>query len=178
METGADDYLLKPFDAKELVVRVRNSIELRQKKLREKFSNRMELKPGEVAITSMDDEFLKRVMAAVEGGMGREDFGVEDLAQECFLAESNCTERSAPSLNMAPTELIKRMRLQRARQLLEKNAGTVAEIADSVGFSNHSYFAHCFEEQFGGSSRRIPPAQLNPELILPNRPPFSHPSPY
>jgi DNA-binding response OmpR family regulator/anti-sigma regulatory factor (Ser/Thr protein kinase) len=154
LETGADDYLTKPFDAKELLTRIRNLIELRRK-LREKFSRGVELKPGEVAVTSLDDLFLNRVMAAVEKNMAREEFVVEDFAREVFLSRIQLYRKLRALTNMTPVEFIKRMRLQRARELLEKNFGTVAEIADSVGFSNHSYFARCFQEQFG-----VPPAEL------------------
>ena len=148
LEIGADDYVTKPFDAKELLARVRNLIEQRQK-LREKFGGGVELKPGEIAVSSLDDEFLRRVMATVERDMGSEEFGVEDLAHEVFLSRVQLYRKIHALTNMTPTEFIKRMRLQRARELLEKNAGTVAEIADSVGFINHSYFAHCFQEHFG-----------------------------
>ena len=148
LETGADDYLTKPFDAKELLTRIQNLIGLRRK-LREKFSRGAELRPGEVAITSLDDVFLNRVMAAVEKNMAREEFAVEDFAREVLLSRIQLYRKLHALTNMTPAEFIKRMRLQRARELLEKNAGTVAEIADSVGFANHSYFAHCFREQFG-----------------------------
>ena len=80
LETGADDYVTKPFDSKELMARVRNLIEQRRL-LRSKFSAGVVLKPGEVAVTSLDEALLKKVMAAVEKNMGNEDFGVDDLAQ-------------------------------------------------------------------------------------------------
>jgi transcriptional regulator GlxA family with amidase domain len=51
--------------------------------------------------------------------------------------------------NLSPTDFIRYIRLKRAKDLLEKNAGTVSEVAYQVGFSNHSYFAKCFKEQFG-----------------------------
>jgi signal transduction histidine kinase/DNA-binding response OmpR family regulator/ligand-binding sensor domain-containing protein len=148
LEIGADDYLIKPFEPKELLSRIRNLIELRQK-LRVKFSKGVELKPGEVAITSLDDAFLKRVMTAVEANMRKEDFEVEDLAQAVFLSRVQLYRKLRALTNLTPADFIRRMRLQRAKELLEKNAGTVAEIADSVGFSNHSHFAHLFKEQFG-----------------------------
>ena len=148
LETGADDYLIKPFEPKELLTRIRNLIDLRQK-LRVKFSKGVELKPGEVAITSLDDAFLKRVMAAIEANMGRENFEVEGLAQAVFLSRIQLYRKLRALTNLTPADFIRRMRLQRAKELLEKNAGTVAEIADSVGFGNHSHFAHSFKEQFG-----------------------------
>jgi signal transduction histidine kinase/CheY-like chemotaxis protein len=63
LETGADDYLIKPFDSKELLARVHNLIKLRRQ-LRERFSREVVLKPSEIAITPMDEVFLKKVQAA------------------------------------------------------------------------------------------------------------------
>jgi signal transduction histidine kinase/ligand-binding sensor domain-containing protein/DNA-binding response OmpR family regulator len=148
LQTGADDYLTKPFEAPELLSRVRNLIALRRM-LREKFARGVELKPGEVAVTSLDDAFLKRVMTAVEAKIAEEDFPVEDLAREVNLSRIQLYRKLRALTGLTPARFVRRMRLQRARELLEKNVGTVAEIADSVGFTNHSHFAHCFKEQFG-----------------------------
>jgi transcriptional regulator GlxA family with amidase domain len=154
LDVGADDYVIKPFDAGELLARVRNLIDQRRK-LREEFSKRVELKPGEIAVTSLDDDFLKRAMAAVEKGMGNEDFAVENLAHAVFLSRMQLYRKIHALTNLTPTDFIKRIRLQRARELLLKNAGTVSEIAHSVGFSNHSYFSKCFHEQFGTTPSEV-----------------------
>jgi DNA-binding response OmpR family regulator len=68
LETGADDYLTKPFSGAELQVRVHNLIESR-KRLRERFSREVTLQPADVAITSADEKFLERIMAIVEANL-------------------------------------------------------------------------------------------------------------
>jgi signal transduction histidine kinase/ligand-binding sensor domain-containing protein/DNA-binding NarL/FixJ family response regulator len=148
LETGADDYLVKPFDAKELLVRVRNLIELRRK-LRERFSASQVLKPGEIAVTSMDDTFLQKVMAVVESHIGDENFSVEHLGKEVGMSRSQVHRKLTALTGQAPSEFIRYMRLHRAKDLLTKKAGTVSEIAYMVGFSGVSYFTKCFQEQFG-----------------------------
>ena len=75
LETGADAYLTKPFDTAELLVRVKNLIEQR-KKLREKFSREVILKPGDIAITSIDEEFLNRAKQVIEEHIADESFSV------------------------------------------------------------------------------------------------------
>ena len=55
LETGADDYIVKPFEAAELLVRIKNLIEGR-KKLRERFSREITLQPASITITSMDEK--------------------------------------------------------------------------------------------------------------------------
>jgi len=145
---GADDYLIKPFVPGELVTRVRNLIELRAS-LRSKYAKGSELKPGEVSVTSLDDAFLKRLMEVVEKNIGRPDFGVDELAREACLSRIQLYRKLRALTNMSPAEFVKRMRLLRARELLEKNSGSVAEIADSVGFFNPSHFARAFKAHFG-----------------------------
>ncbi|MBP1658183.1 MAG: Signal transduction histidine kinase [Bacteroidetes bacterium] len=148
LETGADDYVTKPFDSKELMARVRNLIEQRRQ-LRAKFSAGVVLKPGEVAVTSLDDAFLKKVMDIVERCMGDEDFGAEEIAREVALSRRHLDRKLMGLTNLSAAEFIRYMRLQRAHELLEKNSATVAETAFQVGFGSPSYFTSCFRERFG-----------------------------
>ena len=148
LETGADDYLTKPFDAKELLVRVKNLIELRRK-LRERFKASVPLKPGEIAVTSMDDVFLNKVMAAVEQHMGDEDFHIEELGAVVGMSRVQLHRKLTALTNQGPGEFIRYIRLHRALELLQKDAGTISEIAYKVGFSDPSYFSKCFHKQFG-----------------------------
>ncbi len=154
LETGADDYLTKPFDAKELLTRIRNLIEIRQQ-LRKKFSAGTVLKPGEVAVPSIDDALLKRIIEAVEGKMGDESFGVEQLARQVALGRRQLERKLLGLTNLSPAEFIRYMRLQRAHALLMNNAGSVAEIAFQVGFSSPSHFSSSFHQQFG-----FPPSEV------------------
>jgi signal transduction histidine kinase/ligand-binding sensor domain-containing protein/DNA-binding response OmpR family regulator len=148
LETGADDYITKPFDAKELLVRVKNLIELRRK-LREKFSASQVLKPGEIAVTSIDDAFLKKVMEIVEERLGEETFSVEDLALEAGMSRVQLYRKMTALTGLSPSDFVRYMRLHRAMALLKKNVGTVSEIAYTVGFNGVSYFTKCFRDQFG-----------------------------
>ena len=147
LETGADDYLTKPFDAKELLIRVKNLIELRRK-LRERFSRSEVLKPGEIAVTSMDDAFLQKVMAVVEGHIGDEDFSVERMGKEVGMSRSQIHRKLTALTGQSPIDFIHYIRLHRAMEMLKKNAGTVSEIAYAVGFGGASHFTKCFREQF------------------------------
>jgi AraC-like DNA-binding protein len=148
LETGADDYLTKPFDAKELLVRVKNLIDLRRK-LRERFSVGQVLKPGDIAVTSIDDAFLQKAMKLVEQRMGDEEFGVEQLRNELGMSRTQLHRKLTALTNQSAGDFIRYMRLQRAKDLLKQNAGTVSEIAYQVGFNSVAYFTKCFREQFG-----------------------------
>jgi signal transduction histidine kinase/ligand-binding sensor domain-containing protein/DNA-binding response OmpR family regulator len=148
LETGADDYLVKPFDANELLVRMKNLIDLRRK-LRERFSVGQVLKPGEIAVTSIDDAFLQKAMTAVENEIGNEHFGVDELSKAMNMSRSQLFRKLTALTDQAPREFIRYLRLHRGNQLLQNNAGTVSEVAYQVGFNSVTYFTKCFQEQFG-----------------------------
>jgi signal transduction histidine kinase/DNA-binding response OmpR family regulator/ligand-binding sensor domain-containing protein len=154
LDTGADDYVTKPFEAKELVARVRNLIQQRRL-LRERFSASVELKPGEVTWTSLDDDLLKKALAFVEEHLGDENLSADDIAVAVTLSRRHLDRKLMGLTNLSGTEFIWHMRLQRAYQMLEKNTATIAEIAYRTGFKNPSHFSTSFHERFGCPPSRI-----------------------
>jgi len=150
LETGADDYLTKPFDARELQVRVKNLIEQRQK-LRERFSRQVGIQPKDITVTSMDEQFLQRAIDVLERHMGETHFSVEDFSHEIGFSQRHLNRKLQALTDLAARDFIRTLRLKRARQLLQKKSATILEIAYEVGFNNPSYFSKCFKEQFGQS---------------------------
>jgi len=148
LEIGVDDYLTKPFSPNELRVRVRNLIALR-KKLRERFSQTTLIKPAEVTVASVDQKFLERLKEIVEANMEEEDFDVKELSAKAGLSDRQLERKLKALIDQTPNQFIRSMRLQRAKQLLEQNAGTVSEIAFRLGFNNLSHFSKNFREAFG-----------------------------
>jgi len=148
LEIGVDDYLLKPFSPNELRVRVRNLIEIRRR-LRERFSQTTLIKPAEVTVASVDQKFLERLKEIVEGNMEEEDFDVKRLSAKAGLSDRQLERKLKALIGQTPNQFIRAMRLARAKQLLEQNAGTVSEIAYMVGFNNIPYFSKAFREAFG-----------------------------
>jgi YesN/AraC family two-component response regulator len=148
LEFGADDYISKPFEADELKVRSKNLIEQRQK-LREKFSRVIDIKPGEITATSMDELFLRRLLEVFENHVDESGFSTEDFAREVGMSRSNLHRKLQALTNQPTHEFLRTLRLKRAAQLLKKSAGSVTEISYAVGFNNPNYFAKMFRQQFG-----------------------------
>jgi signal transduction histidine kinase/ligand-binding sensor domain-containing protein/DNA-binding response OmpR family regulator len=153
LETGADDYIIKPFDARELQVRVKNLIEQRRK-LRERFRKEGILQPQEVAVTPTDQKFLQKVLEIVESHISDERFSVETFGKEIGMSRTLLYRKLQALTDYSPNEFIRSLRLNHAAQLLAKHGGNVTEIAFQVGFNNLSYFARCFQRQFGVSPSR------------------------
>ncbi len=150
LETGADDYIIKPFDARELQARVKNLIEQRRK-LRERFRKEGILQPREIALTSTDQKFLQKVLEIVESHISDEHFSVVTFSKETGMSRALLHRKLRALTDHSASEFIRSLRLNRAAQLLAKNAGNVTEVAYQVGFNNLSYFARSFQRQFGVS---------------------------
>jgi AraC-like DNA-binding protein len=150
LELGADDYLIKPFDAKELTVRVANLIAGRQK-LQEHYRRSLNsFAPiAEVKAESMDAVFLKKVREAVEANLEEENFSVVELSSHVGMSRSQLHRKLSALTGFSPNEVIRNMRLERAKQLLNKRAGNASEVAYMTGFSSPAYFAKCFKDYFG-----------------------------
>jgi signal transduction histidine kinase/ligand-binding sensor domain-containing protein/DNA-binding response OmpR family regulator len=154
LETGVDAYLIKPFSIKELQVRVRKLIEMRRK-LRAQMQHRPVVKASEVAVTPVDQKFLERLQKIAEENLADEDFQVEELCKQVGMSQRQLHRKLGALLDHSPKSYLRRLRLDRAKQLLEKNAGTVSEIAFEVGYGNVSAFSRAFREVYGNSPSEL-----------------------
>lgn len=150
LETGADDYVSKPFGMVELQVRVRNLLESR-KKLRERFSRQITLQPTELVVTSLDEQFLQKVLAVTEANLANVAFDVDLFSREMGLSRTQLHRKLTALTEQSPNEFIRAIRLSRAASLLQQQQGNVAEVAYQVGFSSPNYFTKCFRDVYGKS---------------------------
>ena len=148
LEFGADDYVTKPFDAKELQVRSRNLLEQRRR-MREKFSRDLSVNPNELSLSSVDEKFLSNVLQILEEKISDPKFGVEEFSREIGMSRANLYRKLQALTGHSARDFIRIIRLKRAAILLQKHTGNIAEIAYDVGFSNPSYFSECFQKYFG-----------------------------
>ena len=145
----ADDYLTKPFDVRELIARIGNIVAMRRR-LRERFAGtRLTIHPTPVAAAPADQKFIEQVRAAIEAHLGDEYFNVERLANEVAQSRGNLHRRLRELVSESPSDLIRRMRLERAAEMLETGAGSVSEVAYAVGFKSVAHFSNAFNELHG-----------------------------
>ena len=144
----ADDYILKPFSMGALLARVENLIEIRQL-LRRQYGGRMQVQPGDVSVDSAEHAFLERVRSMVEANLGNSKYGVEQLADHVGISTRQLQRKLRGLTRLSAAGYIRMMRLKRAAQLLEKQAGTVSEVAYQVGFRDVSHFSKLFKQTFG-----------------------------
>ncbi|WP_345947600.1 two-component regulator propeller domain-containing protein [Mucilaginibacter sp. PAMB04274] len=148
LETGADDYITKPFNLTMLEARVWNLLDSRQK-LRERYRREITLQPTNAAITSPDEKFLERVMKYIEANMAEPTLSVEELGKEVGMSRVTLYRKIKALTNQTAVEFIRSVRLKRAAQLLEQNKLNVNEVAYMVGFLDIDYFRRCFKDEFG-----------------------------
>jgi signal transduction histidine kinase/ligand-binding sensor domain-containing protein/DNA-binding NarL/FixJ family response regulator len=150
LEIGADDYIMKPFEPEELKARIKNLLEQR-KRLHQHFQKFGFAKVDERAISSLDKEFIQRAVKIINEHISDTSFGVESLAENMAVGRSLLLKKMEALIGEAPVDLIKRVRLNKAAELIESHSFNVSEVALEVGFNNPSYFAKCFKKQFGVS---------------------------
>ncbi len=150
LQTGADDYLTKPFDIKELQVRIENLISIR-KKLQEKFSRIENKTPKteEKKLTGIDEKFMFKVMDIIEKHISEEDFNIEDFCSELAMSRTQLHRKLKALTGKSASIYIRSVKLSKAKRMIEEQKGNISEIAYSVGFSSPAYFTKCFKEEFG-----------------------------
>jgi signal transduction histidine kinase/DNA-binding response OmpR family regulator len=152
LREGVDDYLVKPFDPRELKARVDNLIASRRRLLERLGHSSPPLRPvrvSEIQVTPADEAFLARVQAAVEERLGDSELSVEALAAALGCDRSYLLRKLRALTGETPSGLIRSLRLQRAEQLLRAQAGAVSEIAYGVGFKSVAHFSNAFQEHYG-----------------------------
>lgn len=155
LETGADDFITKPFDSQELQVRVNNLVEQRRK-LREIFSKEIEslnnsplFQVPNIGISLRDKKFLLKAVGVIDQHLSDPDFSVVKFGQDMAVSHMQLHRKLKALTDQSSSQFIRRIRLIRAANLLHEGSGNVTEIAFDVGFNNLSYFSKCFKEQYG-----------------------------
>jgi signal transduction histidine kinase/DNA-binding response OmpR family regulator len=147
LETGADDYIVKPFKIQGLETRVKNLIASREQ-LRQRYSQELVLRPKDIAVTNIDELFLEKVQEVLDKNLVESSFSTEDFSKAVGLSRMQLHRKIKALTGLTASEFIRSQRLKLAAELLKTSDINVSQIGYTVGFNNHSYFAKCFKEAY------------------------------
>lgn len=158
-DSGADGYLSKPFNADVLRSRCASLIANRKRikvlwqgdatvMMKEKATTGDEARK-ELPKSDIDNEFYGRFLNLLDEEMGNPDLSVDWIASKMGLERSQFYRKIKALTNYSPVELIRRLRLKKARTLLTSTDKSISEIGYEVGFSTPAYFTKCYREAYG-----------------------------
>lgn len=160
LETGADAYVVKPFNQEELLVRMRKLLELR-KKLFQRYSNENGMSPSADPLIRKEDEFLKNLKDAVLRNLHNEDYNIPDLCREMAMSKSQLYRKFKALTGKSVARYLRTLRMQKARELLKTSTMNITEVGYEVGMKSLSTFSQVFKEEFGESPREFKNHLLN-----------------
>lgn len=156
-ESGADGYLSKPFNSKMLRLRCENLIENRRR-IKNIFTAENDIKADSAENSSqpklpldIDNDFYARFVSLVNEEIGNADLNIDALAGKLGLGRSQFYRKIKSLTNYSPVELLRKLRLAKARELLSTTDKSISEIAYEVGFSAPAYFTRVFREMYDES---------------------------
>ena len=150
---GADAYLTKPFNQEELLVVIHNLLETR-KKLQNKYQknvldSKLKTSENEEITVNLEDTFLQNVKNIIEQNYSNEEFGLPQLCQKIGMSRSQLFRKLKALTDIAPSDLIRKHRLMKAKDLIKRGNSNVNEASWQVGFKDPSHFTKLYQEEFG-----------------------------
>ncbi|MEL7119044.1 MAG: tetratricopeptide repeat protein, partial [Bacteroidota bacterium] len=142
LEKGADAYLGKPFEPKELHIRLNKLLVLR-KILQQKYSS---LEP--IVEKTAEDAFIKKLRTLIEENLSDQDFGIPEICKALAISRSPLYRKIKALTGLSAALYIRSIRLKRAKELLEKTDMNISEIAYEVGFKHPRYFSEVYHKQY------------------------------
>lgn len=145
---GVDDYIIKPFNARELKIRVHNL--LTNQDIRREWNQKPVEHDEHTPADTGDPVLLEKIREFVEANADNSTLGIADLGEHLAMSERQVYRKTATITGMSPAQLIKEIRLRIAyKLLLERKVSKVSDLARRVGFENSSYFSRQFLERYG-----------------------------
>ncbi|MDL5512354.1 ATP-binding protein [Arenibacter sp. M-2] len=154
LRAGAVEYINKPFNINELVLKVNNII-TRSDRLIMKYKNDLITTPKKGGSRSQDEVFLENLVSLVENQISNPDFKTEDLAQDLNMSYSAIYRKFQGLTGKKIVDFVRTMRLKKAAVLIGDCNYSVSEAAFLVGFNDPKYFSKCFKKEFGKSPRKL-----------------------
>lgn len=147
-EMGADDYMTKPFSTQLLEAKIANLLRSRRR-LKEFYSSNKEMVPENIAFSPLDEEFLRSAVDIIESHLSDSDFSVDKFSREIGMSRSNLYLKLKAITGESANDFVKRIRFNKAVELMQSKRYTMAQITYMCGFNSPSYFSTAFKQYFG-----------------------------
>ena len=157
LESGADDYITKPFDVDMLNLRIKNLLRLSNPST---IPDTQEMVEKEYTMSEGDKKFIASVDAYIQDNMSNPDTSVENMSAHLYISRVQLYKRMVSLTGTTPSEYLRAKRIKRAEELLRTGDFTISEIAYRVGFNNPRYFSKYFQETYG-----MPPSQYKKKIF-------------
>lgn len=150
LETGADAYIVKPFNQRELLVRMQKLLELRRKLFR-RYSNENGLEFSSDPVIQREDQFFKKLNDIIMRNLGDEFFTIQVLCDEMAMSKSQLYRKFSALTGIPAAKYIRSLRMKKAKELLQTTSMNITEVGYEVGMKSVSVFSKVFKEEFGYS---------------------------
>ena len=150
VDLGIEAFFVKPFSLKLLEATIKQVL-LQREILLQKYSlglTNVSISTGDKK-EEIDRNFIQNVLSFVQDKLNAQDLNVEIMASHFLLSRSQFYRKIKAKTGVSPNEFIRKIRLEKAKKMLETNDLNVNEVIYEVGFSSSSYFAKCFKKEFG-----------------------------
>lgn len=154
-ESGADDYIVKPYDIAVLNARIRNILDERQR-LREKILTSSLSLPSNLSFANrLDREFMSRILKVAEKELSNSEFQIDGFCRQLAMSRTALYSKLKALTGKSPNDFMRFLRLNKAKELLSCGMYNVTEVSEMVGFSDPKYFSISFKKQFDVSPSKV-----------------------
>jgi YesN/AraC family two-component response regulator len=152
LRAGADAYITKPFDINVLEARF-ESLLSRNQKVDEYIKRRLIVENQIVEVESYSEKLLQETIQFINKHISDPEINIDKMCKEIGISHSSLYRKVKLQTGMTLNELTRSIKLKKAAQLIKSKKYSIAEIMDETGFTNHSYFAKCFKNEYNMSPR-------------------------
>ncbi|WP_340111273.1 hybrid sensor histidine kinase/response regulator transcription factor [Maribellus mangrovi] len=167
LETGADAYIVKPFNQRELLVRMQKLLELRRKLFR-RYSNGNTHEVSNDPVIQKEDKFFQKLNEIVQRNLGDEFFNIQVLCDEMAMSKSQLYRKFSALTNQSAAKYIRTLRMKKAKELLLTTSMNITEVGYEVGMKSVSAFSQLFKDEYGESPREFQSQQQINENVKSN----------
>lgn len=151
--SGADDYMMKPFNPEVLKAKVENLI-LQRERLKRIYTKALMLKQEPAEDEEVDDVFMQKLINVIEKNLSDDNFNVKMLAEQLHMSQPTLYRKVKQRSELSVVDMIRSIRVSKAASLIMENRYSIQEISEMVGFSDARTLRKHFTEQFG-----VPPSK-------------------